>query len=81
MASIFLSYRRADNRDVVDRLHEKLCDAFGESEIFYDQEDIRAAENYEKRMIEAAKNAQILMVLIGSHWQSLVMILHKQDHT
>ena len=35
----------------------------------YDQQDIKAAENYEIRMVEAAGGAHILMVLIGTNWQ------------
>ena len=55
--------------DVADRLHERLCGEFGQSEVFYDQEDIKVGQNYESRMITEARAAQVMLVLIGPNWQ------------
>ena len=55
--------------DVADRMHERLCGEFGESEVFYDQEDIKVGQNYESRMLAEARAAQVMLVLIGPNWQ------------
>ena len=62
---------------MADRVHERLCLEFGSDDVFYDQEDIKIGQDYERRMTSAAKNAEIMIVLIGANWQ--VERLHQES--
>ena len=66
---IFISYRRADTASEADRLFEKLCDAYEPSGVFYDKESIGPGEDYEKRMLDAAENTLVMLVMVGQGWQ------------
>ena len=70
MASIFLSYRRADSAGYAGRLAEDLQRQFGEDSIFQDIEAIPAGSNFVQVIDEAIARCRVLVVLIGDTWMT-----------
>ncbi len=65
---VFMSYRRADDRHFVGRLHDRLCDAFGEEMVFRDIDSIPAGTNFRSVILHALTDVDIVVAMIGPHW-------------
>ncbi len=75
MAKVFLSYRRADplpNWQV--KPIGKLCQVCGFDEVFVDRDTgkIPAGSNYRDEIEKAVRASDVILVLIGEKWQSLL---------
>lgn len=68
---IFISYRRADSRDVTDRVYDYLVEEFGTDTIFQDVGSIPAGKNFVDVLTNALDKAAVMLVIIGSHWASI----------
>jgi TIR domain len=65
---IFISYRKEDSQPIVDLLAEKLKQHFGEMAVFKDDRDIRAGEDWPKKLRDELESRKVLIAVIGSHW-------------
>src|SRR5207244_4133019 len=68
MASVFISYRRADTSGYAGRLAEALADRFGRENVFMDVDSIAAGADFEDRIHTALGASQVALVLIGDEW-------------
>lgn len=69
---IFLSYRRDDSRETVGRIQDHLCQAFAPERIFLDVERQSAGADYRKVIGSALDEAEVVLVVIGPAWLTLV---------
>jgi hypothetical protein len=65
---IFISYRRADSKYVVDRIRDRLIDAYDEDAIFRDLESIPLGQNFSDVLNEATTTCDVMLVVIGPQW-------------
>lgn len=68
---IFISYRRADSKYVVDRIRDRLIAAYGEDAVFRDIESIPIGLNFSDVLDEATSTCNVMLVVIGSQWASI----------
>lgn len=68
---IFISYRRADSKYVVDRIRDRLIDAYGEDAIFRDIESIPLGQNFSEVLKESTTTCDVMLVAIGPQWASV----------
>jgi hypothetical protein len=65
---IFISYRREDSAGQAGRLNDRLCAAFGASQVFMDVDDIPPGENFVASLRRNVEAAEVALVLIGPKW-------------
>jgi hypothetical protein len=65
---IFISYRRAANAWAIERLRQELVGAFGERNIFFDTETIRAGDRWSQSIDEAIRDASVVVVVFCHEW-------------
>ena len=68
---IFISYRRADSREVVDRMRERLVIVYGHEAIFRDIDSIPLGMNFKEVLDEATATCDVMLVIIGPLWASI----------
>jgi hypothetical protein len=62
---IFISYRRADSKYVVDRIRDRLIEAYDEDAVFRDLESIPLGKNFSDVLKEATTTCDVMLVVIG----------------
>ena len=65
---IFMSYRRADDRHFIGRLHDRLCDAFGEEKVFRDIDSIPPGTNFRQVILRTLDEVDAVVAVIGPNW-------------
>ncbi|MEP7113008.1 MAG: TIR domain-containing protein [Ilumatobacteraceae bacterium] len=65
---VFMSYRRADDRHSIGRLHDRLCDAFGEDKVFRDIDSIPAGTNFRQVILRTLNEVDVVVAVIGPNW-------------
>lgn len=68
---IFISYRRADSKYVVDRIRDRLIAAYGEDAVFRDIESIPLGQNFSGVLDEATSTCNVMLVVIGPQWAGI----------
>lgn len=68
---IFVSYRRADSKYVVDRIRDRLITAYGEEAVFRDIESIPLGLNFSDVLNEATSTCNVMLVVIGPQWAGI----------
>ena len=68
---IFISYRRADSKYVVDRIRDRLIEAYDEDAIFRDLESIPLGKNFSGVLKEATTTCDVMLVVIGPQWTTI----------
>jgi formylglycine-generating enzyme required for sulfatase activity len=68
---IFISYRRADSKYVVDRIRDRLIAAYGSEAVFRDIESIPLGENFSHVLDEATSTCNVMLVVIGPQWAGI----------
>lgn len=68
MPRIFLSFRKADERLIRDRLYQALERRFGADQVFKSGETIQPGSDYAAILRRQAAECQIMLVLIGKGW-------------
>ena len=68
---IFISYRRADSKYVVDRVRDRLIEAYDEDAIFRDLESIPLGKNFSDVLKEATTTCDVMLVVIGPQWAGI----------
>ena len=67
-ARIFISYRRADGAELVERLHRKLKTVYPAVEVFLDEAAMVGGQKFEARIRDEIENASIFLLVIGAQW-------------
>ena len=67
---IFLSYRRSDRTELIDRLRAQLSNAFGESNVFFDEDSIPAGADFRSVLRGRLMRADCLLAIIGPTYVS-----------
>jgi len=65
---IFMSYRRADDRHFIGRLHDRLCEAFGDDKVFRDIDSIPAGTNFRNVILRTLNEVDAVVAVIGPNW-------------
>jgi TIR domain len=68
MQRIFLSFRKADERLIRDRLYQALERRFGADQVFKSGETIQPGSDYAAILRRQAAECQIMLALIGKGW-------------
>jgi hypothetical protein len=68
MKKIFLSYRRTDSADTVDRITQYLARTFGNRCLFRDIESIALGENFARAIDRALDRSSVVLAIIGRDW-------------
>jgi hypothetical protein len=72
IGKIFLNYRRGDDAGTVDRLFDRLEQAFGRDRIFMDVEGhIRAGDDYVDVLRAQVAACDVLLAVIGPRWLAI----------
>lgn len=64
---IFVSYRRADNRALVERIRDNLTERY-RYDVFLDVLDIDGGEDWKARIREEINSSNVFLIMIGEHW-------------
>lgn len=70
MASIFLSYRRADASGHAGRLYDHLSAYFGRESLFYDLGSVRPGSEWEAEIVDALGRCKAVLVLVSKDWMT-----------
>ncbi|MDJ0770724.1 MAG: toll/interleukin-1 receptor domain-containing protein [Ilumatobacter sp.] len=65
---IFVSYRRDDSRDVVVPLCDRLGDAFGDHNVFRDEDTLAPGSGFMGGVIGGIYTADLILVAVGPRW-------------
>lgn len=68
---IFISYRRADSKYVVDRIRDRLIVAYGEQSVFRDIESIPLGKNFSTVLDNETNGCNAMLVVIGPQWADI----------
>jgi hypothetical protein len=68
---IFISYRRADSKYVVDRIRDRLIEVYDEEAVFRDIESIPLGQNFSDVLKEATSTCDVMLVVIGPQWAGI----------
>jgi len=68
---IFISYRRADSKYVVDRIRDRLIAAYDQDVVFRDVESIPLGQNFSDVLDEATSTCNVMLVVIGPQWAGI----------
>ena len=68
---IFISYRRADSKYVVDRIRDRLITAYDANAVFRDIESIPLGQNFSDVLDEATSTCNVMLVVIGPQWAGI----------
>lgn len=63
-----MSYRRADDRHFIGRLHDRLCEAFGDEMVFRDIDSIPAGTNFRNVILRTLNEVDAVVAVIGPSW-------------
>jgi CHASE2 domain-containing sensor protein len=67
-ATFFVSYRRDQSSWPAGILTDALTERFGEGSVFTDVDSIHAGETWPRRIEEAIRECDVVLVLIGPYW-------------
>src|ERR1041385_1825257 len=68
---IFIFYGRADSKYVVDRIKDRLIEAYDEETVFRDIESIPLGQNFSDVLKEATSTCDVMLVVIGPQWAGI----------
>ena len=66
--TIFISYRRADTKDITARMHDRLEKYFELQDIFRDVDSIPAGVKFSSHLDQVLSRCQVLLAVIGRTW-------------
>jgi formylglycine-generating enzyme required for sulfatase activity len=71
MATVFISYRRADSAAISGRIYDRLRAEFGKDAIFKDVDNIPAGSDFRGVLREATAHCKVMLVIIGQRWVTI----------
>jgi hypothetical protein len=72
MVSIFISYRRDDERASAARIRDHLASTFGSTNVFMDVDNLLAGQRFDKELETVLAQTDCLLAVIGSRWLELL---------
>jgi hypothetical protein len=66
---VFVSYRRSDARDIVERLYDRLRSAFDEQHLFKDVDVIPSGVDFRAFIKQAINASDVILVVVGPRWR------------
>jgi uncharacterized membrane protein YhaH (DUF805 family) len=69
MASIIISYRRADTGHITGRIFDHLVDHFGRDSVFMDIDAIPIGMDFREHIRTALDKCDIMLAIVGPRWQ------------
>lgn len=72
MPKIFISYRRADTGDLVDRFTPMLRNHFGEENVVRDKDNFDLGVDFRQSIYDGLVQSDIVLVPIGEFWYSIM---------
>jgi hypothetical protein len=67
---VFMSYRRVDNPFLAGRLKDELGRVFGDENVFYDVDSIRAGADFRDVIRQTLASVDAVIALVGSDWDA-----------
>jgi hypothetical protein len=71
---VFMSYRRVDNPFLAGRLKDELGRVFGDENVFYDVDSIRAGSDFREVIRETLASVDAVIALVGSDWDAARLV-------
>lgn len=71
--SIFINYRRDDARDMAARVHDRVAQAFGQSNLFMDVDKLGAGQRFDLELEKALAQTDVLLAIIGPRWLDILL--------
>lgn len=68
--AIFISYRREDSSDVTGRIYDRLCQHFGEQNVFKDVDSIPLGVDFRQHLGNSVGQCNVLLTIIGRQWMA-----------
>jgi hypothetical protein len=68
MAAIFISYRRADNADLVQSLYERLVARYGKRRVFRDTSSLLAGDDFREMIRKEIVRCHVVVAVVGREW-------------
>ena len=65
---VFVSYRREDNPWVAGRLRDRLVDAYGDHNVFFDVDDIPMGVDFRAVIRETLEDVDVVLAIVGTGW-------------
>jgi hypothetical protein len=65
---IFISYRRGDRGDLVERLYDRLDAHFGRGQVFIDVDGVPVATDFFEHIDGILQQSAVVVAIIGSRW-------------
>ena len=67
-AGVFVSYRKDDDPGWAGRVRDSLAHHFGDDNVFFDVDSIRAGQRWEEAIDAALTQSQSVVLVIGPSW-------------
>lgn len=71
MPKIFISYRRADSRQIAGRIYDQIAAAFGKENVFKDIDKIPVGADFRKVIVDEVNQCDVVLVIIGQKWLNI----------
>jgi photosystem II stability/assembly factor-like uncharacterized protein len=68
VATVFISYRRADTQQACGRIRERLVEQYGSEAVFLDIEKIGYGQRFLDEITRAISQCDVFLLLMGSRW-------------
>ena len=68
MATIFISYRRADSASETGRIYDRLVERYGRERVFKDVDSIPPGANFPEYITSSIQASDIALIVIGPRW-------------
>jgi hypothetical protein len=72
MGSLFLSYRRADSKEVVGRIYDRLTARFSTVRVFRDLDSIPLGKPFPQIIQDAVSKSAVAIVILGPAWATIL---------
>jgi hypothetical protein len=69
---IFINYRNGDEEATATAIDQELSRRFGSDQIFRASRSISLGEDYIPELLDAVRNSQVLLAVIGSRWLTAI---------
>lgn len=69
--TIFVNYRRGDERAFAARIRDRLAQSFGDAGVFMDIDNLRAGQRFDRELAAALDKTDIFLAVIGPSWMDL----------
>ena len=66
--SVFISYRREDSRHITGRIYDRLVQAFGDKQVFFDVDSGAYGIDFREHIRDKVGNCAVFLAIIGRNW-------------